>query len=165
MGIPAETSGTKHRLTHEGLANQRLTLTGSPSRFSALQRRRGWLVPVRLRDCARRSDRPKYHSERRAWSAIIGLMGVSSKLLLSEPRPLIVWKELSMGSLRSIRFGVLGGVVAYVAVFGLSYLLADGRAGQGESDKKGGGVKREAIRVSTASEASRAPRRTSANPG
>ena len=50
-----------------------------------------------------------------------------------------------MGSLRSIRFGVLGGVVALVAVFGLSYLLADTRAGQGESNKKGGGMKREAM--------------------
>jgi len=76
-----------------------------------------------------------------------------------------------MGSLRSIRFGVLGGVVALVAVFGLCYLLADTRAGQGESNKKGGGVNREAtereiIRVEpTASEASRAPRRTSSNPG
>jgi 2-iminobutanoate/2-iminopropanoate deaminase len=32
-----------------------------------------------------------------------------------------------------------------VAVFGLSYLLTDTRAGQGESNKKGGGMKREAM--------------------
>jgi hypothetical protein len=102
-----------------------------------------------------RRESPRYYPDaKRPSYRAVGLgfpsSGSSSARVspcVAAPRPLILLKELIMGSLRSIRFGVLGGVVALVAVFGLSYLRADARAGQGESNKKGEAMEREIIRV------------------